>query len=340
MAKKKRLLILGGTAFLGRALVEQAQKRGLEVTLFNRGKTHPNLFADVEKLRGDRDGNLDALRNRRWDYCIDTCGYIPRIVAQSAQLLAEAVDHYLFISSISAYAKHTRIGADETAPLGILEDESTEVITGETYGPLKVLCEKVIAHCFAERHTIVRPGLIVGPCDPTDRFSYWPHRIAQGGPVLAPGNPKRPVQFIDVRDLAAWCVELAQAQTVATFDATGPAQPLTMGQLLASCKNISGSNAELVWMDDAFLLAREVAPWMELPLWIPEGEKDMAGFQRRNIDKALGSGLKIRALEDTLHSTLDWLVQRPADYVWRAGMQTDKERELLAAWREKTPSKH
>lgn len=334
MAKKTRLLILGGTAFLGRALVEKARTGGLEVTLFNRGKTHPNLFPDIETLRGDRDGNLDALKNRRWDYCIDTCGYIPRIVAQSAQLLAEAVDHYLFISSISAYAKHARIGADETAPLGILEDESTEEITGETYGPLKVLCEKVIAQYFAKRYTIVRPGLIVGPCDPTDRFSYWPHRIAQGGPVLAPGNPKRPVQFIDVRDLAAWCVELAQAQQVATFDATGPAQPLAMDQFLASCEKASGSDAEFIWMDDAFLLAHEAAPWMELPLWIPESEKDMAGFQRRNIDKALGAGLKIRALEDTLRSTLDWLVQRPADYVWKAGMQADKERELLAAWRE------
>lgn len=332
MAKKKRLLILGGTAFLGRALVEAALASGFEITLFNRGKTHPELFASVEKLRGDRDGHLDMLKGKRWDFCIDTCGYVPRIVQQSTELLADAVGHYLFVSSISVYANHARAGSDETAALGAIEDESIEEITGETYGPLKALCEGVVAQYFPARHTIVRPGLIVGPHDPTDRFSYWPHRIAQGGPVLAPGKAERRVQFIDVRDLASWCIELALAQQASIFDATGPAQPLSMGTLLQTCRAVSGSNAELVWVDDAFLLERDVGPWMELPLWIPEKEKDMAGFQQRTIDKALAAGLQTRALEDTLHSTLDWLALRPTEHPWKAGMAADKERELLAAW--------
>jgi len=331
MAKRKRLLILGGTAFLGRALVGAAQKRDLEITLFNRGKTNPDLFPELEVLHGERDGDLGVLAGRRWDYCIDTCGYVPRIIEQSAQLLSASISHYLFVSSISVYANHAIAGDDETAELGTLEDATTEEITGETYGPLKALCEEVVTQHFPQRHTIVRPGLIVGPYDPTDRFSYWPHRIAQGGPTLAPGNPEGPVQFIDVRDLAAWCIELVLAQRTDTFDATGPAEPLSMGQLLQTCKETSGSDAKLVWADDAFLVEREVGPWMELPLWIPESEREMAGFQRRNIDKALAAGLKTRALGDTLHSTLTWLAQRPTDYTWKAGMTTDKERELLAA---------
>ncbi len=334
MAKKNHLLILGGTAFLGRALVEEARDRDrdLDVTLFNRAKTHPELFPDIEKLRGDRDGNLDALKGRRWDYCIDTCGYVPRIVKQSAQLLADTVGHYLFVSSLSAYASHALVGDDETAALGTLEDESTEEITGETYGPLKALCERAIARHFPGRHAIVRPGLIVGPHDPSDRFSYWPHRIAQGGPVLAPGKPESPVQFIDVRDLAAWCIDLTLAQNADIFDATGPAQPLNMGQLLTTCKKLSGSDAEFVWLGDDFLLEREVGPWMELPLWIPEGEKSMAGFQQRNIAKALKAGLQTRPLADTLRDTLAWLAQRPTDHLWKAGMAADKERAHLAAW--------
>ncbi len=329
------LLILGGTTFLGRALIDAAQARDVEVTIFNRGQTNPELFPDVEKLRGDRDGDLGALENRQWDLCIDTCGYVPRIVEQSARLLADSVGHYLFISSISAYADQSQPDADETAALGTIEDETVEEITGDTYGPLKVLCENVIAKYFAGRHAIVRPGLIVGPHDPTDRFSYWPHRIAQSGQVLAPGNPASPVQFIDVRDLAEWCIGLALARRADIFDATGPARPLSIGDLLETCREASDSRAELVWVDEAFLLDREVGPWMELPLWLPESNPNFVGFQRRNISKALSAGLKFRVLTDTLHATLDFLASRPADHQWKAGMELQKERELLAAWAER-----
>ena len=197
-----KLLILGGTVFLGRHLVEAAQARGHQLTLFNRGQHNPELFAGVEKLRGDRSGDLSALRGRRWDAVIDTCGYIPRIVRASAELLADAVDHYTFVSSLSVYADTSRPGIDESAPVGQLADETVEDITGETYGPLKALCEQAAGRALPGRVLTVRPGLIVGPHDPTDRFTYWPVRVARGGALLAPGRPERRVAFVDVRDLA------------------------------------------------------------------------------------------------------------------------------------------
>ncbi|HEX6385218.1 MAG TPA: SDR family oxidoreductase [Anaerolineae bacterium] len=324
-----KLLILGGTRFLGRALVEAAQSAGHEVTLFNRGQSNPDLFPGLEQLRGDRDGGLDALQGRRWDAVIDTCGYVPRVVRASAELLAGAVDHYTFISSLSVYADPTIVGMDESAPVGTLADETTEEITGETYGPLKVLCEKAATEAMNGRALIVRSGLIVGRHDPTDRFSYWPYRVARGGEVLAPGQPDDPVQIIDVRDIAEWTLRATEARLAGPYNVTGPDYRLTMEDVLQTCREVSGSNAYFTWVSDAFLLEHDVAAYTEMPLWIPA---EYPGFDRFDVSKALRDGLTFRPLEQTVHDTLDWLATRPADWQWRGGLTPEREAELLRAW--------
>jgi 2'-hydroxyisoflavone reductase len=260
-----KLLILGGTVFLGRHLVESALARHHQVTLFNRGQHNPDLFPQVEKLRGDRDGGLDALLGRTWDAVIDTCGYIPRLVNASALHLAGAVDTYTFISTLSVYAEPPFAGMDETAPLATLEDKTTEQITGVTYGPLKALCEKAVEAAYPGRALVIRPGLIVGPHDPSDRFTYWPSRVGRAGEVLAPDNPSRLTQFIDVRDLADWSIRMIENHQTGTFNATGPDYPLTLGELLATCKEVTHSEAAFTWVSDQFLLDHAVTPYTELP---------------------------------------------------------------------------
>ncbi|HEU4322844.1 MAG TPA: SDR family oxidoreductase [Roseiflexaceae bacterium] len=326
------LLILGGTVFLGRYLVESALARGHQVTLFNRGQHNPDLFPEVEKLRGDRDGGLNALQGRRWDAVIDTCGYVPRIVRDSAELLAGAVEHYTFISSISVYARLDRLGMDEDSPLGTLEDETVEQVTGETYGPLKVLCERAAERAMPGRALVIRPGLIVGPHDISDRFPYWPRRIARGGEVLAPGRPESLTQIIDVRDLADWTVAMVERRATGAYNATGPERPLTMGELLETCRAVVGDDARLTWVDEAFLLEQGVAPWSEVPLWVPESP-DTVGFSAVDCRRAIDAGLTFRPLEDIIQATLDWDRSRPADTKHRAGLAAEREAEVLAAWR-------
>ncbi len=238
-----KILILGGTLFAGRHLVEIALRRGIEVTIFHRGQTNPQLFPTVERLYGDRDGGLTALEGRRWDAVIDTSGYLPRVVRASADLLSEAVDHYTFISTISVYADTSQQGITETAPVGVLEDPTTEERTGETYGPLKALCEQEAEAALPGRVLTVRPGLIVGPYDPSDRFTYWPYRVAQGGEVLAPESPALPVQIIDVRDLAAWILDMVSAGRTGVYNATGAAGSLTLGAVLETSQEVSGSDS-------------------------------------------------------------------------------------------------
>lgn len=327
-----RLLILGGTVFLGRHLVSAALSAGHTVTTFTRGEHPASLPASVEQLRGNRDSDLSALRGRQWDAVIDTSGYFPREVVSSTEILAGAVGHYTFISSISAYADFQRAGMTEDAPLGALDDPTVEEITGETYGPLKALCERAVEAAMPGRALVIRPGLIVGPYDPTDRFTYWAHRIAAGGDVLAPGRPERVVQFIDARDLAEWALRLAERQTVGVYHATGPAAPLPFGALLDACQTVSGG-ARLTWVSEPFLEERKVAAWSELPLWIPESSASHAGFCRVDCAKAMGAGLTFRPLEQTVRDTLAWAATLPADRAWHAGLTREREAELLAAWR-------
>lgn len=323
-----RLLIIGGTVFLGRHIVEAALARGHEVTLFNRGQHNPELFPQAEKLRGDRDGNLSALEGRTWDAVIDTSGYVPRVVRQSAELLADRVGQYTFISTLSVYPDDVPPNTAENGPLVSMEDETVEEITGETYGPLKVLCERAVQEALTDRALIIRPGLIVGPNDPTDRFTYWPVRVARGGKVLAPGRPEREVQFIDVRDLAEWIIRLVESGTTGVFNANGPDRPLSMEGLLTACREASGSDAEFVWVSEGFLQANEVGAWMEMPLWIPE--EDAPGFFKFDVSKAIASGLTFRPVIETCRDTVAWEQTRPADHQWRAGMDPKKEQELLA----------
>jgi 2'-hydroxyisoflavone reductase len=327
-----KLLILGGTVFLGRSLVEAALARGHEVTLFNRGQHNPELFPEAEKLRGDRDGDLAALQGQRWDAVIDTCGYVPRIVRASAEALTDSVEHYTFISSISVYDPMIP-GMDESAPVGVLEDSTVEEITGETYGPLKALCEQAVEQTLPGRTLIIRPGLIVGPHDPTDRFTYWVRRAAQGGEALAPDVPDLSVQVIDVRDLAEWNIRQVEARQTGVYNATGPDYALTFGQTLEACRQIGGADTRWTWVSEAFLLEHNVAPWMELPLWVPQDNRALLQVDCR---KAFASGLTFRPLADTIRDTLAWDATRPADTQHRAGLAREREAELLAAWREMT----
>ncbi|MHC5011093.1 MAG: NAD-dependent epimerase/dehydratase family protein [Planctomycetota bacterium] len=325
-----KILILGGTKFLGPHTVEAAIARGHELTLFNRGRTNPHLFPDLEKLVGDRNGDLEALADRTWDAVIDTHAHIPRWVRLSAGLLAGAVRQYLFVSTLSVYPLPWRGTIDESAALERLpEGEPEEPFSGRKYGALKVLCEEAAEAAFPGHATVVRPGLIVGPLDPSDRFTYWPVRVSRGGDVLAPGFPEAPVQFIDVRDLGAFLVQLVEDGHAGTYNAVGFEEKLTMEALLADCRKVSESDASFTWVDEAFLQAQGVGAWMEMPLWIPKGD---VGFFRFANDKAREVGLAFRAPADTIRDTLAWAKTRPADHRWRAGLAAEKEARVLAAW--------
>ena len=328
-----KILVLGGTGFLGPHLVEIMQQRGHTPTLFNRGKTRPNLFPDVEKLRGDRDGDLTALRDRRWDAVIDTSGYVPRVVRASAELLAPNVRQYVFVSSISVYTATTTPGPDESHPVAVLADPRTEVVDETSYGALKALCEQAVEAALPGRTTNVRPGLIVGPGDPSDRFTYWPTRVAQGGEVLAPGAPTDPVQVIDVRDLAAFILTTLEKGHVGVFNASGPGDPLGIETLLTTCKTVSGSDARFTWASAEFLAAQNISAWSDMPVWVPPIE-DGVGMGSISSARAIAHGLTYRPLADTVRATLDWWAtlapERRAKL--RAGITREREAAVLAAW--------
>lgn len=326
------ILIIGGTRFLGRALVDAARAAGHRVTLFNRGRSNPDLFKDIETLTGDRDHDLDRLAGQRWDAVIDTCGYTPGQVQRSAEALKESADRYIFISTLSVYADFKQAGIDESYPVGKLEDESIEEVTGETYGPVKALCEQAAERVLPGRVLVIRPGLIVGPYDLSDRFAYWLNRIARGGDVLAPGNPNQRISFIDVRDLATWIVRMAEQRATGVFDADGPGSPITMRGLLDACNHGAGRGASLVWVSEDFILKEGVAPWSELPLWVPGSDPEYAGFSLVDTRKAIAAGLSFRPVTETIRDTLEWLKTRPAEYVWRAGLDRLKEVQLLERW--------
>jgi 2'-hydroxyisoflavone reductase len=325
-----KLLLLGGTGFLGHHIVEAALRCGHEVTLFHRGQTHPDLFPDLDHVQGDREKDLTALSGRYWDAAIDTCGSFPRAVRASAEFLASAVDHYTFISSLNAYAQVNVDGIDESYPVGTLPDETVEEVTNTSYGPLKALCEQAAEHVLPGRVLIIRPGLIVGPSDPTGRFTYWPRRLAQDGEVLVPDRKDQPVQFIDVRDLAEWNIRMVEANQTGIYNATGPAHRLTLQQLLEQCKTVSGSDTHLTWVSEAFLLEQEVTPWRELPLWIPRTLG--VGRQAADIRKALDAGLTFRPLTETIHDTLVWDRAHPGTVVQSGSITPGREADLLHAW--------
>lgn len=335
---KKSILILGGTAFLGPHIVESALARGHAVTLFNRGKTRPELFPNVEKLRGDRDGQLDALKDRTWDACVDTSGYVPRIVKLSADLLAPNIKQYIFISTVSVYADGAPVGADENAPLEKIDDPTSEDVKGngfKNYGALKALSEKAAEAAMPDRVANIRPGLIIGPGDATGRFTHWPTRLAEGGEVLCPGDGTTPVQYIDSRDLGAWIVHLIEQGTTGTMNALGPEKRITMKEVIDACNVAAGNKATPVWVDAKFLETNEVAPWQEMPMWIPN-EGDYAGFGTTSNARAVKAGLTFRPIGDTAKDTLAWLETLPPDLKQKfrsSGIKRDKEDKVLAAWK-------
>src|SRR6267378_1156001 len=336
-----RILILGGTGFTGPYQVKYALSRGHKVTTFNRNKTHPGeLPAEVEQLVGDRNGNVDALKNRQWDVVIDNPTTLPAWVRDAAQVLKGNVDRYVFISTISVYGE-VKQGVDESAPLEKYEGpdpykETLEAMKAsgyKTYGPLKALSEKEAEKWFPRKALIIRPGLIVGPRDETDRFTYWPVRIDRGGEVLAPGNPKDPVQFIDGRDLAEWTVRMAENRETGIYNATGPAKPLGIGGMLDGIKAALKSNAPLTWVTEDFLTRQKVEPWSDMPVWT--GKE--SGLARAKIDRALSKGLTFRPVGETARDTLAWFKSQSQDRQskLRAGLTPERETEVLVAWHNK-----
>ncbi|WP_062236500.1 NAD-dependent epimerase/dehydratase family protein [Fictibacillus sp. FJAT-27399] len=329
-----RILIIGGTRFVGRYITASFLQKGHQVTLFNRG-SNQELFPECQTLIGDRDSDLKPLRGQKWDAVVDTCGYFPRQTEQMAKTLRDSVPHYTYISSVSAYKSMEKKNQTEESELGVLTDTATEEITGETYGPLKAACEEKIKQTYGESCLIIRPGLIVGPHDYSDRFTYWPARAAKGGGILAPAEPDRQVQFIDVRDLSEWIVSMVEKKAAGVFNAVG--DHYRMAEVLKACLSVTKSGGEIIWVEESFLNEKKVDEWMELPLWI--SSKKSLGIQHINNDKAIASGLAFRNIQETIMDTFNWDQTRnmkPEDY--KAGMSPDREKELLSEWRAKTVS--
>jgi len=340
-----KLLILGGTRFLGRHLVTAAQARGHEVTLFNRGNYSIDDLGVVEIIKGDRHTELHKLQGRRWDVVVDTSGHLPRAVKAAAEALSNEVERYVFISSQNAYTDVSVPGIEETYPLRKLTSEQLERVNsidtsgepsyGDLYGGLKALCEQAAEEVMPNRVLIIRPGLIVGPHDYSDRFTYWPVRVGRGGEVLAPGRPDRFIQFIDVRDLAEWTISMIERKATGAYNAHGLPNSLTMQQLLDECKSVAGSDAQFTWVSEDFLLKENVAAWSELPLWLPEeAAPHLKGFMCISPDKAVTSGLSFRPLRDTIGDILTWRQTNLLSDKLKAGLDRDKERALLYKWHE------
>jgi 2'-hydroxyisoflavone reductase len=307
--------------FLGRAIVDAALEQGHEPTLLNRGQTNPDLFPEVEKLRGDRSSDLSALEGREWDAVIDVATDSPDAVRRSTDALRDCTSRYVYVSSISVYSDVSS-PPGEDSPVLELEPGDEEAETAKAYGGRKAACEGIVREAFADRALVVRPGLIVGPHDPTGRFTYWPHRVARGGDVLAPGSPGDPVQFIDVRDLAAWIVSAIARGVGGTFNATGELMPFAT--LLDECRAASGSDASFTWVASDRLLGEEVVPWIELPLWIGD-QPGYEYFMRAPVERAVRAGLTFRPLAETIRGTL-----ADAEPVEGVGLAPERERDLLA----------
>ena len=336
-ASPLKVLILGGTGFIGPHFVDALTAGGHKITLFNRGKRDPEVREGVEQLLGDRDGQVDALKGRDWDVVIDNSGYKPSQVRLTAEMLEDHVKHYIFISSIAVYANFAKAGVDEDYELATLKNPTDETVTGESYGGLKVLCEKIVETVYGNRGTLIRPTYIAGPGDPTDRFTYWPWRVSKGGEMLAPGTPNDPFQYIDVRDLADFIRTCVEKNVTGKYNLCGPQGAVTMGSLLDECKNVTKANTAFLWASPEFLTAQEVigekAKGNFMPIWQPPAG-DQAGLLLVSPARARKKGLKFRSLDTTIRDTLAWQKTRPADkQVLKAGLTMEREAELLAKLR-------
>lgn len=340
-------LIIGGTKFLGRALVDSFLAKGEEVVLFNRGKLAADDMPDVEIVHGDRNTELAELGGRKWKSVIDTCGYLPQTVKTSVEFFADKVEQYVFISSISAYGDFSKPDFDEATPLATLNDEQqaradaidplqdiTAPILEDLYGALKAQCEQVAEAAMPGRVLVIRPGLIVGPYDWTDRFTYWVKRIAEGGEVLAPGDPDRFVQFIDVRDLADWTAKMAAKGATGVYNADGKTFDITMGGMLDEIRSTVGSDTTFTWVPEEFILGESVQPWNEMPLYLPESDPESKGFLSANIDKAISAKLTFRPFAETVKDTLAWRQATTAEIPFKAGITREREVELLRKFKQ------
>ena len=338
-AAPKRILILGGTGFIGPHQVRYAVARGHRVTVFNRGRTEGQVPEGVERLHGDRNGDLESLKGRTWDVVIDNPTTLPRWVRDAGQILQGNTSQYIFVSTLSVYASWATPDMRETAPLATMEDPTDED-TRRFYGPLKALSEREAERWYPGRATIIRPGLIVGPGDGTDRFTYWPMRFVRGGEILAPGDRSDPVQIIDARDLSEFIIRMAEGGHTGIYNTVGPRSPLTLGEMLAGIRaTISGSTEiRMTWVDAEFLAGQNVRPWSDMPVWMPPGT-ERRGWSRVNIDRALEKGLTFRPLADTTRDTIVWFTSLPADRqaTLKAGLLANREAEVLAAWRARSP---
>jgi 2'-hydroxyisoflavone reductase len=319
-----KFLFLGGTNFLGRATVEAALERGHEVTIFSRGQTNPELFPEADKLRGDR--TVDPIPVGSWDAVVDMPGYVPQVVRRSAEALADTVERYLFVSSISVYADFATGPSEESPRAELAQGQPHDELLADysNYGALKALSEDVVTDLYGDRALLIRPGLIVGPYDHTGRFTYWPHRIARGGEFVVPAPAETQVQFVDARDLGAWLLDLLERGASGAFNATRPG--VQWGELVEASLRVTGSDARPVWIDGEWLGEQGVGQWMELPMWLQDG--DIVGMNQADVTRALGAGLTFRPLEETIRGALE-----QAELVEGAGMKPDRERELIEAWR-------
>ena len=329
-----KILVLGGTGFIGPHMVREALRRGHEVDLFNRGRTNNTLFPDLETLIGDRNNGLQALEGREWDAVIDNSGYVPRHVEDSARLLSSAVAHYVYVSTVSVYDV-SPAPITEDSPLATIEDETVEEVTGETYGALKALCEqRVLAEIGEERSAILRPTYICGPGDRTDRYTYWPVRTMRGGDMLWPGTPEDDIQIIDVRDFANFTIDCAEKRISGKYNAVTPMASYKMGDLLEDCLAVTAADTTPVWVDTDFIGAHEIGAQGGLPIWEnPESEYYPLSFC--DGSRAVAAGLHNRPTRETARDTVSWWKTLPADRKenMRAGLSAEKESDLLAKWR-------
>ncbi|MBI1779297.1 MAG: NAD-dependent epimerase/dehydratase family protein [Proteobacteria bacterium] len=328
-----RILVFGGTRFVGRHLVETAVARGHKLTLFNRGLENPGLFKSLEQRHGDRTDDLKRLDDGAWDAVLDVSGYFPRVVRASATYLKDRVPYYGFISTVSVYADRRPEMVTEAHEVGTIADPTVEERNTPAYGPLKALCEDAVREVYPKKALIIRPGLVCGPYDPTNRFTYWTRRIAEGGHVLAPEPKDRPVQFIDARDLARFTLSMMERHETGTYNATGPDRPLSMAEFLEACRVATGGTPNLTWVSEEFLVASGVVPYTEMPVWLPN-HAGHPSVSRVSIDKGLSKGLEIRKLAETIRDTLAWELAEPDPGRGKA-LTRGREAELLREWKAK-----